>query len=497
MKLIQILFFVILLGCNNTSSADKKTEENATTVQQDKTVKSNSESEPGFTTEILDPVTGGPAEIELNINGAKDAGSFLIGFFAESHFRADSADIKNGKVTFKSDKGYSQGLYFISLPTNEFVQIILGEDQKFSMTTSVSDLIGSMQVKGSKENEIFYKNLKFEESYNPKFQELNAKIRSISDKSSAEYKAAEQEKKAHEAGRQKHLDEIFKGNEDLFFVQFKKAGQNPVLRENVSDEEIVYFYRKEFWDNVDFTDRRLIRTPVINNKLKRYLKELTPQNPDSIFKYSKLLIDKTFNSPEYYKFFTNWIAIQFEPTKCQLMDPEAVFVNMVQNYFTRERAFWADSMEVYALQQRAHEMGQSLVGLKGPDVISTDQHGNTKSIYEKTADYVIVYLYNPTCEHCMKETPLLVDWYNKWKNKGGDVFAIAIDTNDKEWKDYIAKNNMTFTNVHDPSNRSIYAKYYVDITPEVYILNKDREIIGKNLKVHQIETIINRDKEGS
>ena len=75
-----------------------------------------------------------------------------------------------------------------------------------------------------------------------------------------------------------------------------------------------------------------------------------------------------------------------------------------------------------------------------------------------------------------------------------DVFAIAIDTNDAEWKDYIKKTGMNFTNVHDPTNKSIYAKYYVDQTPELYVLNKDRIIIGKNLKVNQVETIINRDK---
>ena len=117
-----------------------------------------------------------------------------------------------------------------------------------------------------------------------------------------------------------------------------------------------------------------------------------------------------------------------------------------------------------------------------------------KSIYDMTAPYIIVYMYNPDCEHCQEQTPKLVRFYNEWKNKGVDVYAIAIDTDDQPWKDYIAKTGMTFTNVHDPTNRSIYAKYYVDQTPELYVLNPDRIIIGKNLKVNQVETIINRDK---
>ena len=291
------------------------------------------------------------------------------------------------------------------------------------------------------------------------------------------------------------MAEIFKGNENLLFTKFKKAGQNPTIREGVADNAKVYFYRQEFWDNVDFSDTRLLRTPVIHNKLKRYINELTPQNHDSIFRSAQHLIDQTLQHPEYYKFISNWVALQYEPTKCSLMDPEYVFVKMAQNYFTRERAFWADSMEVYAIQNRAMEMSQSVLGVKGPNVTSTDQNGNTQSIFDMKEDYLIVYLYNPTCEHCMVQSPLLVEWYKKWKNEA-NVYAIAIDTDKDEWINYITSKGMdVFTNVFDPSNRSIYAKYYVDITPEIYVLNKERTIIGKNLKVNQIETVINQDKE--
>ena len=54
---------------------------------------------------------------------------------------------------------------------------------------------------------------------------------------------------------------------------------------------------------------------------------------------------------------------------------------------------------------------------------------------------------------------------------------------------------MDWTNVMDPTNRSIYGKYWVDVTPEMYLINKERKIIGKNLKAFQIQTVIDRDKK--
>ena len=487
--MVQIFLFVILFACNNTSSPDTAASKSSTEATDKMEKVANGDQ--------MEPVLGGPADFSVTVEGAKDATSYLIGFVAEGHFRVDSSDFKSSKVNFENSKDYPQGLYYVSLPSNEFVQIILGKDQKFEMVCNSSDLINSMTVKGAKENELYYKNLKFESSYNPRYRSISTQLKGIADKQSGAYKTVLNQRVELEKERTAHLNELYSGNEDLLFVQFKKAGQNPTIRETGTDEEKVYHYRKEFWDNVDWSDIRLIRTPVIINKLKRYFNEITPQSPDSIMSSANMLIDQILGYPGYYKFITNWIAIQFEPTKTNLMDPEAVFVNMIQKYFTHERAFWADSVEVYGLQQRAGEMAQSLVGLKGPDVVSTNEKGETKSIYEKTADYIVVYLYNPTCEHCMKESPLLVDWYNKNKaNNQVDVYAIAIDTNDEEWKAYIKKNKMSFTNVHDPTNRSIYAKYYVDITPEVYVLNKERRIIGKNLKVFQIDTVIERDRQG-
>ena len=45
----------------------------------------------------------------------------------------------------------------------------------------------------------------------------------------------------------------------------------------------------------------------------------------------------------------------------------------------------------------------------------------------------------------------------------------------------------------DPTNKAIYGKYFVDVTPEIYVLNPGRTIIAKNLKVHQIAEVIERD----
>lgn len=440
--------------------------------------------------------------ITIEVAGLAPGKVNLIGMVQGQQYLAHSAEADaNGKIVLKKDEPFKQGLYFMVFSNNTNFQILITEDQTFNMKTQLNNLTAAMQVKGSIDNQLLYETMAFETSLQPKFSALSAQMKSVTPGSPQEAALKKQQTALGEE-RRSYLEEVFKKHPNTFFTSFKRAGQNPQLATvykkdgvTVDTARQTYLYRTSFWDGVDFQDERLMNTPVISNKLTKYIDKLTPQNADSIISAATFLVDKTLDAPEYYKYFANWITLHFEPTETTLMDPHKIYVHMIENYFTRDRAYWSDSMEVYGLQQRIGEMKASLLGYKGPDVVSKDPDGNTKSIYEITAPYIVVYMYNPECEHCQEESPKLVEFYKEWKSKGVEVFAIAIDTDDTKWKNYIKKTGMDFINVYDPTNRSIYKKYYVDVTPEIYVLNPERIIIGKNLKVNQIETIINRDKK--
>lgn len=440
--------------------------------------------------------------ISIEVAGMEPGWSYLIGTFADQQYRVDSTLVDNeGRMIFQREEPYPAGLYYIWLPDKLALQVLVDEDQNFSLKTQKGDLVAAMKVEGSVDNELLYRNLKYEAQYSASATSLSARMKELAP-DSPPYQEAKAELDQLIATRKAHLEEIFTQYPDAFYTQYKKAGQNPDVREVFKTDGTLdsafqlYLYRIDFWKDVDFSDERLLHTPVIANKLQRYIKTLTVQHPDSINAAAKFLVDQVLDYPEYYKFFVNWIALQYQPTKSNLMDSEAVFVFMVENYFTQERAFWSDSLQTWAIRKRASEMAASLVGRQAPDVRSQGPDGQYYSIYEIKAPYVIVFMYNPTCDHCIEETPKLARFYQEWKDKGVEVFAIALDTEDNEWKDFIARNGMNWINVFDPTNRSIYGKYWVDITPEIYVLNPERKIIGKNLKVYQIEEIIRRDQKG-
>ena len=454
----------------------------------------------GNSSDSASPAVAGPANIEVSCAGAAGGMAYLIGTVDQRRFRIDSTQADAaGNLVFAKETPYPTGFYFAVFQDNTAIQLLLDEDQEFQVQTSKQDIVGQMTVTGSLTNELLYNTLKFEAEIQPRFDQANVRV-SAATIGTPEYDSAKAAQNALVAERTNHLEGVFSQYPDNFFVRFKRAGQNPAVRADLTladgspdNAAQVYHYRRDLWDNVDFSDSSLLRTPVIFNKLERYIDQLTAKNPDSIIASADFLLEKVIDQPEYLRFFANWITLRFEPGETDLMDSEAVYVHMIQNYFTPELAFWSDTMTVYGLQQRAGEMANSLVGKPGPNITVPGIDGQPHTLYDEDAPYLIVYMYNPTCEHCIAETPPLRDLV---RNRNDiDVFAIAIDTDEEAWRGFVHQYGIQdWTNVYDPTNRSIYAQYYVDVTPELYLLNPERMIIGKNLKPQQVNTVIERDR---
>ncbi len=434
--------------------------------------------------------------IQGQVSGYTGGKLKIIGIFGDQNYIMDSVNISaNGSFTISRKEKMNGGMYYFLLPDFKNLQFLIDDNQKFAFRTQQSQLVYGMKIDGHISNELLYEGLKI--------QQVIDSLQNLSKAGAGQAVSPMTSKYLNEWNERRnvHLEKCKTAYPGEFYTLFKIAGQNPPVRDvrkangDVDTVRQYYLYRQEFWDNMDLKDERMMRTPVLFNKLRRYMTELVPQLPDSIIAQADRIIRKAQGNDQVFQFVTNWIALNYQPTKTTVMDGEAVYVHIIDTYFNEKTKHWFREGELDKLKKRTAEMRPSLLNRKGPDVVSTDPNGQQKSIYAIKSPYILVYMFSPNCEHCKKETPKMRAFYQEWKSKGVEVFAIAIDTKDTEWKSYIKENNISdWINVYDPTNRSIYAKYYVDITPEIYLLNPDRTIIGKNLKTEQIAELIRKDQ---
>jgi peroxiredoxin len=135
-----------------------------------------------------------------------------------------------------------------------------------------------------------------------------------------------------------------------------------------------------------------------------------------------------------------------------------------------------------------------MLGKKSNELRARNEKGEYISLHGLEAPMVVLYIYNLDCEHCMEETPEMLDVYHDWKEEGLEVFALCTNQEEDRWRKYIAEQKLDWHNILDPKYESRYhMKYNIDITPEVYVLDPDRKIVGLNLKPTQLDWLFERE----
>lgn len=442
-------------------------------------------------------------KVFFKIDGYTEGGAQLVGVFGDANYLADSARIqKDGGISFSNPKGYTDGLFYLLLPDQTNFQFLIANGENPTISAQKGDYVNSLRAQNSQENELFFDNQRLQVRIEQKFNGIGQELRKYAPNSSQYNELRKQQQQLIDE-RDAAIAVLKEKYLNTLFTKFKLAGQNPRLRYTyradgiLDSSQTMINYRDDWWNDFDFTDKRLLHTPVFFNKLKKHIMELTTQHPDSVIKSAVAVIDKAIINKDFFNFATNWITYEFKPGKGKLMDSDAVYAYLILKYFTPEnaQALGQSAADIESMRRTAKEMQCSLIGMIGQDVKAQDSKGVIKSIYGLNTPLTVIFIYNPECEHCQEETPHLKAVYDEWKNKGVGFYSIVANAKSKEeWQNFVRKYGVTWTDVWDPELKSRYhEKYYVDITPECYVLDKNHKIIAKNLKAHQLPEVFRRE----
>ncbi|MCF8275558.1 MAG: DUF5106 domain-containing protein [Flavobacteriales bacterium] len=450
-------------------------------------------------------------ELDFTIEGCKPGKAVLAYYYGDKQYIKDSTRVNDkGHFVFKGDEDLSQGIYIAVMPPdNKYFEVIVDGDQQFKMVSNYDSPINSMKVTGNEENVRFYSYLKFLNDQKKKSKPLTDQVEALQKADSAGYRETAEFKSIQE--KMTAVDEEVKDYKNKFIEDYPKAlltkvflaskdpdiPEAPVLEDGKTDSTFAWRYFKDhYWDLIDFTDDRIIRTPVYHGKLERFMTKTIYQIPDSVIVEASKLIEKTRKSPELFKYTVFWITSHFETSKQMGMD--AVFVHMANSYYCTGQAFWADSTTIEKICERARKLNYSLIGHTAPNLIMNDTAGNFQVMHAVPAEYTIAYFWDPECGHCKKVTPLVKEFYDQFKEELG-VEVYGVNTNAKErdeWIKYINEHDLNWINVEDPEQKTAY-KYLYDIysTPVIYLLDKDKKIIAKRIGAEDLENFIRHHKK--
>jgi peroxiredoxin len=432
--------------------------------------------------------------IKIKINNISNTQCYMGYHFAEKQYVSDTLKVdENGTMIYKGIKPLDGGIYLVVAPNKKYFEVIVAGETEFSLETDTLDFVKHMKVKGSKENEWFYAYLNYMADKSKQLEPLNKKYEALkANKDSAEairtkMTAIDREVKDYKVKFMKEhptsfLAKIFRTSQD------PEVPEAPILPNGKKDSTFAYkYFKTHFFDGVDFSDARLLRTPLIYNKYKQYLDKLTYQIPDSIANACIYIIEKAKANKEVFKYTVVYTTSTYESSKIMGMD--AVFVRLVEEYYNTGQAFWADSTLMFKISDRARVLKPLLLGKKAPNLLLYDDKNQLQQLWGVKAKYTILCFWDPDCSHCKKTVPQLADVYHKsLKAKGFEVYGVCTETEGAKWHKFIEENKLDWINVADLELHNTFRSIYdISSTPVIYILNDKKEIIAKKLGVEQIE----------
>ncbi len=446
-------------------------------------------------------------KIKGEIKNMQDTTAILAYYFGGKQYATDTTDVVKGKLTFSGDKELEGGIYLVVLPGGKYFELIISE-QKFSFTTDKNDLVASMNFKNSRENTAFYQYLNFISVQQQKVAPLKEKLSSAKED---EKKKIQKEINEVDNTVRDYREDFQSRYKDVFFSKIISATTDIVIPETPLDSTgkpkenfSFYYFKNHFWDNMDFSDKRMLRTPVFFNKMDKYLEKLSPKHPDSIIVSADIMIEKARANKEVFKYVVSYITSTYERSKIMGMD--AVFVHMVEKYYMTAQCDWVKEKQLEKIIERAKRISPNMIGKKPPNLVFKDTSNQYHSLYHLQAKYTLLFFYDPDCGHCKKETPKIKSVCDSLVKAGIDikVFAITTEFDIKKWKEFIKKfdvgnwinvGDIQFDEEGNPVATSNWREQYdIHSTPVIYLLNKDKEIIAKRINDKQIVKIIKREE---
>ncbi len=125
------------------------------------------------------------------------------------------------------------------------------------------------------------------------------------------------------------------------------------------------------------------------------------------------------------------------------------------------------------------------MGDEAPDITLPTPEGATASLSDLRGKYVLVDFWAGWCKPCRAENPNVVRMYNKYNDKGFEVFSVSLDRTRNQWVDAIEKDGLIWPNhVSDLKyfQSAAAMTYKVNAIPFALLLDPEGRVIGKNLR---------------
>jgi peroxiredoxin len=128
--------------------------------------------------------------------------------------------------------------------------------------------------------------------------------------------------------------------------------------------------------------------------------------------------------------------------------------------------------------------GQTAADLSLPDL-----NGKLVSLYQLKGKVVLIDFWASWCGPCRHNNPRLVKLYNKYHDRGLEIYGVSLDEDEGSWKKAVHHDKLSWIQVIDDKGweASSISTYGVDFIPSSFLIDKRGVIQKMNIDGPELE----------
>ncbi|MGL5959935.1 MAG: redoxin domain-containing protein [Bacteroidales bacterium] len=448
-------------------------------------------------------------KIEVQFKGLSNTTVQLGYFVAEQNFIIDTVRLnKSGKGLFSKNFTLPRGSYFVLLPNRNYVEFLISDKQSFKIKADYKDVRETLEFVGSPENQAFTQYQSVMRTHIETSTNIRKQMQYNARHTKDSTKFFQEQIQQNELQVNRYIDGLANTYRNGFLGTILNANRIPAIpnirhiKSEATKDSIRTAYFSRYFDRVNITDEGLIRTKFFTPSLDFFFKQLIPQQPDTIIRHADRLIKRSESNPAMFRHLVDYFLQAYQIS--ENINNEPIFMHLADKYYLTERATWVSKEAKEKLRETVEKFRLIVVGAIAPDFRMMTSENKRISLHETPSDWTFLVFFDPNHPQCQKELKELWQFYNANQQKGVQVIAMYTLYKRNEWQAFLDLNQYTWINTWDGlegkdanGNNTIYSMgsnyyttYNVKRAPTIYLLDKNKKIVARNLSVNELSGIV-------
>ena len=135
------------------------------------------------------------------------------------------------------------------------------------------------------------------------------------------------------------------------------------------------------------------------------------------------------------------------------------------------------------LNEQAGFLAEGQVGSVSKEMSFPNPEGDTVTLSSLKGQYVLLDFWASWCRPCRVENPNVLNLYNKYKDKGFEIYGYSLDEDKEKWTTAIVEDNISWIQTSDLKGWGAKGSidYGVQAIPATFLIDPDGTIIERNL----------------